>query len=32
VQIVPVVFTAGFAGAVEVFPRVAAIVAAESPE
>jgi peptidoglycan DL-endopeptidase CwlO len=32
VQIVPAIFTGGFAGAVEVFPRVAAIVAAESPE
>jgi peptidoglycan DL-endopeptidase CwlO len=32
VQIVPAIFTGGFAGAVEVFPRVAAVVAAESPE
>lgn len=32
VQIVPAIFTGGFAGAVEVFPRVAAAVAAESPE
>jgi len=32
VEIVPAIFTGGFAGAVEVFPRVAAVVAANSPE
>jgi peptidoglycan DL-endopeptidase CwlO len=32
VEIVPAIFTGGFAGAVEVFPRVAATVAANSPE
>jgi cell wall-associated NlpC family hydrolase len=31
VQIVPAIFTGGFAGAVEVFPRVAATVAANTP-
>jgi peptidoglycan DL-endopeptidase CwlO len=32
VEIVPAIFTGGFAGAIEVFPRVAAVVAANSPE
>lgn len=32
VQVVPAIFTGGFAGATEVFPRVAAAVAATSPE
>jgi cell wall-associated NlpC family hydrolase len=31
VQIVPAIFTGGFAGAVEVFPRIAATVAANTP-
>ncbi|HUA43038.1 MAG TPA: C40 family peptidase [Streptosporangiaceae bacterium] len=32
VEVVPAIFGGGFAGAVEVFPRIAAVVAANSPE